>query len=94
MLRRRLGAMSSFFSDKHGQGHWTQIVSAVLVVVIIIVLIVLFATNIGQSQKSITQCTGVPGVEGLQGRCQASCPTGRQTIATASCPEWQVCCIG
>lgn len=87
------------FSSKRGQGHWTQIVSAVLVVVIIIVLVILFTTNVGQSQRTITQCTGIGGIEELKGSCQPKLSDtnpcgGKQLLATASCPNGQVCCIG
>jgi len=87
--------MFSIFPGRRGQGHWTQIVSAILVVVVIIVLVILFATNIGQSQKTITQCTGVIGIDELKGSCVpiANC-AGKQIIATASCGEGKVCCLG
>ncbi len=91
--------MPSFFSSRQAQGHWTQIVSAVLVVVVIIVLIVIFTTNVGQSQRTITQCVGIPGVSELKGSCvtkgsEGDPCSGRQMIATATCPEGQVCCVG
>ena len=92
--------MSFLFSfSRKGQGHWTQIVAAILAVVVIIVLIIMFSTNIGQSQKTITQCTGIPGVSELKGTCQQklsdSDPCGGRTlIATATCPNNQVCCVG
>ncbi|MBI4150109.1 hypothetical protein HY488_01765 [Candidatus Woesearchaeota archaeon] len=87
------------FPAKRGQGHWTQMVSAVLVVVIIVVLVILFTTNVGQSQRTITQCTGIGGIEGLTGQCQQkvseASPCGdKQMLATASCSNGQVCCIG
>ncbi len=87
------------FPAKRGQGHWTQIVSAVLVVVVIIVLVILFTTNVGQSQRTITQCAGIAGIDELKGSCQPklseSSPCGeKRLLATASCANGQVCCLG
>ena len=87
------------FHSRRGQGHWTQIVAAILVVVVIIVSIIIYTTNVGQSQRTISQCAGIAGIDELQGSCQPkqseASPCGsKQLLATASCPDDQVCCLG
>jgi hypothetical protein len=78
------------------QGHWAQIVAAVLVLVIIVVTVLIFTGVLGQSKRDIGQCELVSFGD-KQGRCMTESTCKNEGVVSRtfskSCQPGTVCCM-